>query len=49
MFILEHIHTALRAYNIYIVVGVMCVGLVTAFAWGFMLGLSQAEIEDTEV
>ncbi len=31
-----------------IVGGIMCVGLVTAFVWGFVLGLSQAEIEDDE-
>ena len=45
---LNHIHTAVRAYNMIIVGGLACAGLVTAFAWGFILGLSQAEIENDE-
>ncbi len=35
-----------KGYDMFVIPSVMLAGMITAFVWGYVIGTSQAEIDD---
>ena len=35
-----------KGYDFIVILGVMLAGIIAAFVWGYVIGTSQAEIDD---
>jgi hypothetical protein len=44
--IMETLWELTKGYDAIVLAGFMLIGVITAFVWGFVLGVSQAENED---